>query len=538
MSLELTTIYGSLFIFLLAILSDCFRKLPLVQESSRPSNFNLKEALLLGLIFAVAFYARIWHLVEFPYFLHNDEMNCGLEARKFLSDTPPPIIGTAWLGHPNLGFYLTSRFMLMFGDTLFGLRTSSVFFGLLSLGAVYLITRRALGVYAALLGMALTTSFHFHLHFSRMGIHNMQAASLSLLGLAFFYLGLIHGKLMLSVLSGFLLAVALQTYSSAFMNPVLIAIFVTYLSIKERNYYPPIHATACFLSILVLGYPMLNYWIQHPEAFNVRGSQMAIWKEQNLSHMHSVFNWTNYWELVWYQIKNGFGFIFQGNDTSVQYRFRGTLLDIFTLIPMTLGLTYSLFKIRHNSGILLLVLIVIATEFFGGVLLIDPPYSPRYVILAPIVLNFASYFWTSLYQIVGTRTKSALAPLILICLFGSAYINLNYYFVNYRDHHAGSPRDLWVRILSDNTEIKSIVSLFPTEEELQYEAFNFIAPNIKKVWLGSETQDITMIRSMLSPADLPAIVVLPAANCPNNNPNCKCEALEYKNNATCWYKIF
>ncbi|MDL1952477.1 hypothetical protein FBQ97_22120, partial [Acidobacteria bacterium ACD] len=76
------------------------------------------EAVVFLALLAAAAALRAYELAEIPYRLHNDEMSCGIEAARFLSEPRPSLFGTGWFDCPNLGFFLTSLPMLLAGPTI------------------------------------------------------------------------------------------------------------------------------------------------------------------------------------------------------------------------------------------------------------------------------------------------------------------------------------------------------------------------------------------------------------------------------------
>jgi len=183
------------------------------------------EAALIGCLLVIGFAIRVYGIDDYPIQLHNDEMNTGLSARKFLHNPMPQVFATGWWGQPGLGFYLTSLFMRMFGDSLFGLRMSSACYGMVFLLGLYIAARILFCARVAIIALILTTALPAHIHFSRAGFQQMQSLTFSLWALVLFLLALRNRRWLYFTLSGVLLGISFQTYTVAFLVPIVIGRF-------------------------------------------------------------------------------------------------------------------------------------------------------------------------------------------------------------------------------------------------------------------------------------------------------------------------
>jgi 4-amino-4-deoxy-L-arabinose transferase-like glycosyltransferase len=104
---------------------------------------------------------------------------------------------------PQLGYAISAGFMGLFGDDLFGLRTASVFLGTASVLLVYFLTKRLFSPRIAAVAAFLLAVSHWHIHFSRSGIHYMQGSFATLLLFVLLLRGIDGGRRVDFLLAGF-----------------------------------------------------------------------------------------------------------------------------------------------------------------------------------------------------------------------------------------------------------------------------------------------------------------------------------------------
>ncbi|MGH2344291.1 MAG: ArnT family glycosyltransferase, partial [Chloroflexota bacterium] len=134
------------------------------------------DAGALVLLIALALLLRLPYLADLPSFVHSDEAQMGLYTRLAYHGAMPSLFATTnWWSVPWLGPALQAPLLLVFGEGLTALRLGSVIAGVLATAGLWFLgselwSRRA-GFVAALLFAVLAPSIHF----SRDGVHYMQA---------------------------------------------------------------------------------------------------------------------------------------------------------------------------------------------------------------------------------------------------------------------------------------------------------------------------------------------------------------------------
>ncbi len=141
--------------------------------------FLNKHVLVIPVIL-IAFALRFHNLETLPP-LHGDEGEMGLAALKVLENEAPPLTAVGWMDHPALFHYLQAGPVAIFGRTGLALRILSVVAGVLCIPLIYKLGRRGWGGVAGLAAAWLMTVSHLHIHFSRIGLNNIESTLAMLL---------------------------------------------------------------------------------------------------------------------------------------------------------------------------------------------------------------------------------------------------------------------------------------------------------------------------------------------------------------------
>jgi uncharacterized membrane protein len=128
------------------------------------------------LFFALVIFALIVRAVDNTHItatLTGDEGTAGLSAVAFREGRTNNIFSTGYRGFPMLYFFMQSLPVAIFGRTVAALRISSALAGALTVGGVFLAGSALFGRRAGLLAAIFLSDFHFHIHFSRIGLNNI-----------------------------------------------------------------------------------------------------------------------------------------------------------------------------------------------------------------------------------------------------------------------------------------------------------------------------------------------------------------------------
>lgn len=122
---------------------------------------------LLTIVAIASFIPRFYRLSSFPSRMSGDEGTFAITARSTLEgQLVNPFSSGPW-GYPSLVFIVQGWFIDIFGGTVGSARMLSAALGMASVVASYALVRYHFGVLPAAATAALTTSYNFHLYWSR-----------------------------------------------------------------------------------------------------------------------------------------------------------------------------------------------------------------------------------------------------------------------------------------------------------------------------------------------------------------------------------
>ena len=469
------------------------------------------EIIAVAVIILAATVLRVVALEGYPIALHNDEMSCMIEARGFL-ESNTALFNTGWFSCPNLGFFLTSLLLRVLGSTLLALRLSSVFLGLVSLIAAYLLVRRLFGVRPALLLLLLTTPFHWHLHFSRTGFHYMQAASLTVVAVLLFAIAIDRRSPVLFGCAGVVTGIAFQTYSAAWLPPLILGAWAVARLLSDRHEGRT--AVKGFVVTMVLCVvtlaPLLAHYEERPDAAISRTNQVFLFSDSNREHVLNSFGTSDPTKiLATNAVRLGRFLVGEVGDSSVQYGLQGQFFDPFVLPLFLAGLAYSLTLFRQPGGQLLWIWFL-GTMIAGGLLTIDTIFSPRLIGIAAIVLLFPVLLIDRLLRapwIADRRwLKMGATMTVGAIVVGSTWWNLHATFVHYPKTSRIGNRDFIIRLASDLANVKTIAN-FSDPETFDHQAYRAVIPDINGKNL-SAGEDSTSDPIAVVEASRPGVLVI------------------------------
>lgn len=392
------------------------------------------EVLVVVGLFLVALLLRFWKLDEIPYVLAGDEASMGREAVRVASgDLANPFV-TGWFSHPTLYYFLLALPIRLFGQTALAVRFLSPFAGALTVAVTYVFARRAWGRVVALLAAALLAGYHFHIHYSRLGLNNIWDPLFALLVMGLLWRGWQSRDRRYYLAGGLGLGLSQYFYMGSRMLLVLVAALVGYwlLTDRRRLWEQAGNLAAALLVALVVALPIALFSVRHPDDYMARMNQLGIYQSgwmareiDKTGRSHASLLWEQFW-------KAGLAFNYTV-DPTFWYRPGIPLLRFGPSILFVFGLLLTLLGIRRTPNFLLLLWIG-ATMLFAGVLLENPPSSQRYVIAAPaaclLVALALAWMAERLRPIVGGRQEVWLGGLVALGVW-MAWGDVSFYFREY-----------------------------------------------------------------------------------------------------------
>ncbi len=265
----------------------------------------------------VAAVLRLPQLTEVPPGVHYDEAAYGLNAGDIGLRGERPVFIPAFTGREPLYLYAAGGMAAALGNSLFALRLTSAFAGLLTIAATYWLGREMLADRRiALLAAALLATSFWHVLFSRLGFRVISQPLLQALAVAALFRALRGGRWPWLWAAGVLVGLTAYTYLAARLFPVLLAFALLPLLLDPetrglRARQLLFVALVAFLTAL----PLLAYFAGHPDAFWVRIGQVAPGEGEGLTLTESMLR--------------AFGMFFLSGDPYLRFNLPGRPLFDF-----------------------------------------------------------------------------------------------------------------------------------------------------------------------------------------------------------------
>lgn len=190
---------------------------------TRLTRYHALAYMVLALLVAAAL--RLPALTTVPPGAHYDEAANGVLAGDIGLRGERPIFIPSYTGKEPLFFYAAGGLMRALGPSLFALRLTAAFIGLLTVAATYRLGREMLADRRiALLAAALLAISFWHILFSRLGFRAISQPLLQALAVAALFRGLRSGRWPWLWLAGLLIGLTAYTYLAARLFPVLLAV--------------------------------------------------------------------------------------------------------------------------------------------------------------------------------------------------------------------------------------------------------------------------------------------------------------------------
>lgn len=168
--------------------------------------------MVLAAVVVLAAVLRFARLGDIPGNITADEADNLRVIFRIQESGEPGFFGFDWKPAPAFSMYLFDAFMVVFGDTPFGLRSASAVLGSAALVPFFAIARRTVSFPAALAATVLLGTNRWYLHFSRSGWENVHVAAFALLATWALLVGLERAQLRWFSLAGVAATLGLYGY--------------------------------------------------------------------------------------------------------------------------------------------------------------------------------------------------------------------------------------------------------------------------------------------------------------------------------------
>jgi 4-amino-4-deoxy-L-arabinose transferase-like glycosyltransferase len=381
---------------------------------------------------------RLHRLGVIPDDIHGDIASQGMEARAILQGHQTDLFTVGWSDIPMFDFWQMAVAMRLFGDNLFGLSMSAALHGILTLLGVYLLATELFDRRVGLLAAALLAVSYTHIHFSRIVT---TASALTFSAFTFYFLARgLRGRGGLSfVLAGISFGLGLQVYYPARIMVIVLVLLLPWLYLWQRDL---IRRHGGGLGLMVLGGfcafgPFFAFGLQHPDLLIGRGNVVTIFNPQVIDHLRRKYGVDSVVGVLWENLKRTVLMFSAYGDASTHFGLARPLVDGFTAALLTLGMGYSLRRVRQARYFLLLVW-VISVLLLGSFISNDPPFWPHLVIvLIPVCILAAialERLWQAGAMLLGETGDRLGGALIAAALIYVGLGNWTVYYALVRDN--------------------------------------------------------------------------------------------------------
>ena len=402
---------------------------------------SLIPALPLVLILVLGLFLRAVDISGNPPELFSDELINFVSARS--------VVERGHDLHGNLALYFSDRTeprppvygyfaygsSLIFGDGPIGIRAPAIFFGLVSIMLVYLITRELFrDETTALFAAFFMAIIPWAIHYSRAGWE--PAASLPLLLLAVYLMvyGIGSGKKWMTVLSFGMFSVTVYTYQAA---PLYAFLFLAALVIIYRKYFLrewKVFLGGAFVAGALIVPHMLTVVNEH--LISARVDRIFIFSEGVTPESIGAF-FTNY--ISHYTPS----FLFSHGDSNLRHGARtGTVY--WTMLPLILaGIVYLFWSGFGRKSVAFVLFWIVAFPLAAALTNDGIPHATRSLTGAPLVCILsglgAGGLVATLARVTGRPAYSlALAVLIVVLSLASLAVFAKKYYYEYPKQSCGA----------------------------------------------------------------------------------------------------
>jgi hypothetical protein len=411
------------------------------------------EVVLVLLLLVGAFMARAWRIDAIPWTLSGDEGNFGRWAREVLDGRVVNMFVTGHLSMPNMYIFWQAAWLKLVGDNMVGLRLPWALVGTLSILGAYLLVRRLFSRGLALLVALLLAGYHYHLHYSRLGLNNIADPFFVVWALYFLVVGWQGNKRWAWAFSGVLAGLAFFFYTGGRQVPVILVGVVTWAALTERDFLTRSRAglVALVIGFVVAVGPMALFAVQHPDDFNARVNQIGVIQSGWLDREATLLGQSKLYVLAEQFRKVFFAFNFYKDRTDF-YKPSIPLMDFASAVLFLLGLVLCVARLvqrphddtqaseesayekpvwRYSVFVIWFFVAIIT----GGVLTESAPSSQRILSSAvPAIFFVATALWELTLVLAGLLNLPAVGHRVLVGMLAIVLtaVGLRFYFGEYQ----------------------------------------------------------------------------------------------------------
>jgi 4-amino-4-deoxy-L-arabinose transferase-like glycosyltransferase len=462
---------------------------------------RLSVFLLLGLTLA-ALALRSFDVAHIPSVLTGDEASSGLSGVSFAKGEVNNIFTIGWFSFPAMFYFLQGLAIRIFGQSIDALRLFAALGGALTVGAVYVVGRNLFNHWAGVFAALFLTFFHYHNHFSRIGLNNIWDGLWFTVVLGLLWYGWEKQSRIAFLWCGFSLGLAQYFYITSRALFVLVPLYMVIMALLDRQ-----RARARLpdmvlmgLSCLVTVLPLAFFFIRFPTEFYAPLQRATILGEW----LKNAVSLTGQSPLV--IILRQIGLSVSGlysEPLRAWYEPQTPLLRPVSAVVFFIGLLFMLPKWRQGFASLLWMWL--GAIILAGGLSENTPAAQRYVAVAPVVALIIGFGLAEAAQFLA-KTWSQRARwfygALLVFLLVVGVDELKFYYLEYTPRaYLGGDNGLIAQNLADYLKTKDanwqvVFYGWPRMGYYSFSTLPYLAPQIIGVdhnqpWGSAENPPIT-----------------------------------------------
>jgi hypothetical protein len=397
-----------------------------------------KESLLLFCLAVAAFSVRFIDLPWLPYAMRNDEGQVGLSAFEILRGERTNFFTASWAAEPVWSFVPNAVMISILGNSLTALRLVSVLVGMLAVVCLYLLAREAFGREVAFLAALGLVGLAWHIHFSRLAVHNIADSLDSAAALWLTYRALRRGQMTDYLWAGLFTGLAVYTYVGSRLVFLLIFAVLAF-SWLRRSVRLRTH-TAHFLvftgALMVVAGPMVAFFLYHYDLFMARMNDVGLLTNGRLGRLAIDMGLSIPATLLSQLSKSTLVYV-TGAAAEQFFNSPRPYFPAAASIFLILGLAYATWRARESRYFAVVFWFWIVV-ILGSTLTYGPPSHQRMIMAAPAaVLLVALGLWQTarLAEKLGILPYRVGLALCVLLMGVSSYQGIAHYFGEYRSGH-------------------------------------------------------------------------------------------------------
>jgi hypothetical protein len=385
------------------------------------------EVVFLIVLFVLAFFLRIHEIGRIPLGIWFDEAQNGIETINLVNGGQFEVFIPRFTQMPAMFFWIASVFVKAFGPGIVSIRFVSIILGSFSVPAFYFLLRLIFKDFKyAAAGAFLLAVSRWHIMFSRVAFLGMQTVFVEIL-FFYFYLKMIETKkAVFAVISGFLAALSLYTFSGANFIPIIAVCHLLFLYIRDHKgfilNYLKNTVIACAVGIVVVS-PLALYALHNFGDFSRRIKDISITQEIRTEKSFSPLVKNIGLHLMMFN--------FEGDYNGRHNLYKKPLVDNVTGVLLVAGLVTALANFGQYSLFIFWAFFMLLAGIMT--LTIEAPQAYRIIGIIPALYILVVAGLKHITALLGAVSKNTgyLAVVGCVLLASIGIINYNQYFAVY-----------------------------------------------------------------------------------------------------------